>query len=75
MSGKKASGKQYISTGSRNNVAKEITKAVSKDVTYLETALNRLDAYKKGKKTKLDTYSMPPHSKFKENKFKMGGGE
>lgn len=71
MSKKSSDKKKYTSNSERQNVSKKILKAVARDTTYLDTTLARLDAYAKGKKTNLDTYSMPPLKRFKENRFSM----
>lgn len=48
--GKKSKGTTYVSKGERRSVARSISKAVRRDQTYLERALNALDAHSKGRR-------------------------
>lgn len=48
--GKKASGKNYTSKGERPNTKKSVLKAVRRDRTGMEDALNKLQAQKRKKK-------------------------
>ena len=48
--GKKSSGKTYVSKGERPNVSRSLIKAYRRDMyTPIEVALNKLEAWKKGK--------------------------
>ncbi len=48
----KATGKHYESKGERRNVSKDIVRAMRKErkADYLQTMLNKLNAWKKGKR-------------------------
>ena len=48
--GKKKMRSKYVSKGQRVSMSPEITKAVARDVTVLDTMMNKLDAYNKGKR-------------------------
>jgi len=51
--GKKKKSEGYTSKGERNNVRKDIRKLIRREVTNLETVINKYDAYKKGKNVML----------------------
>ena len=48
--GKKSSGTHYTSKGERSSVKSSTLKAVSRDKTHLEKMLNKMSAWKKGRK-------------------------
>lgn len=47
--GKKVKRKTYVSKGERNSVARSTVKAVRRDRSPIEKALNKLDAWRSGK--------------------------
>ena len=47
--GKKVKRKTYVSKGQRHSVARSTVKAVKRDVSPFEKALNKLEAWKAGK--------------------------
>lgn len=63
--GKKSTRKTYSSKGERVNVDTALTKAIRKEVPYVQKMLYKLDAWSKGKRTMM---TVPNPNKNQTNK-------
>lgn len=48
---KKKSRAKYTSKGQHNNVTSDVTKAVRKEIDYIDRMINKLNAWSKGRRT------------------------
>tara|TARA_Y100001951_G_C11283947_1_gene267325 strand:- start:962 stop:1237 length:276 start_codon:yes stop_codon:yes gene_type:complete len=63
--GKRKSSTGYKSKGERNNVRKDITKAIRRDIKFVDRINNQIDAFIKGKNVVLTIPNPNPNETMK----------